>query len=474
MPVIPYRSDCLLDGNTIHTFLTDCYHLALRDNQPKIASLSMALPLLDPLAVLAHLHHSEERHFYLENPGQGRAAIAFGTTLCHASEGEDRFRQAQQFVETWTRQMVHYPLAASPHLPHPRFFCNFTFFHQAQGETSPFPAASVFLPSWQITRHHQTCTLTANLLITADALLEDLAHRVKHQIQHLVSLASLHSTHGPRSAPLHPAPAPGTGGGFQQAVHRALSQIAQNRLHKIVLAHAVDIAAPQAFHLSHCLNHLRHHHPDCYTFSVGNGQGATFIGASPERLLTIRHHTLVTDALAGSAPRGRTDIEDQTLAENLLANPKERDEHQFVVEFLVRQLTALGLRPSYRPVPELLQLANIQHLHTPIRAMLPAHTSPLRLVEALHPTPAVAGVPTEAACQQIRAHEAFDRALYAAPLGWIDDRSNSEFIVGIRSALLQGNQARLYAGAGIVAGSDPEREMAEVQLKLSALREALG
>lgn len=471
MPVVPYRPDCLLDGHAIQDFLTDCYQRCIQDNQPKIASLSVPLPLLDPLQVLAQVVSPDERHFYLENFRQGRSTLAFGTTLYHASEGKDRFRQAQKFVEAWSHPTVLQKLQTfSP--PNPRFFCNFTFFDHSQNADSPFPTASVFLPGWQITRVHQTCTLTANLVITPDALLEDLTQRVLRQVEKIEQVIHFKGTYGLRRTIALNSTA-STTNPFKQAVSRALTQIAQSQLHKIVLAHAVDIAAPQPFDLGHSLSRLRQNHPDCYTFSIGNGQGTNFIGASPERLLSIRHNTLITDALAGSAPRGRIEAEDQILAENLLANPKERDEHQFVVQFLVRQLTALGLRPSYRTVPELLRLANIQHLHTPIRAMLPAHTSPLHLVEALHPTPAVAGVPTEAACQQIRQHEAFDRALYAAPLGWIDDRGNSEFIVGIRSALIQGKQARLYAGAGIVAGSDPERELAEIQLKLRALSEAL-
>lgn len=474
MPVVPYRSASLLQGNAIHAFLADCYQRTIQTHQPQIASLSFELPPLDPLAVLNQIPAAAERHFYLENASQGRATLAFGTTLCHSSEGKHRFRQAQQFVETWARHTVRQGFQTSA-CRHPRFFCNFTFFAQRPsrpplGPEPCFPAASVFLPTWQISRHHQSCTLTANLLITAEVMLDDLTQRVLCQLEQLEQLAGLSL-----SCRLAPRPLLQTAtGGFQQAVRRALGQIAQNQLCKIVLAHAVDIAAAQPFHLSHSLDRLRQHHPDCYTFSVGNGRGATFIGASPERLLSTRHHTLITDALAGSAPRGRTEPEDLLLAENLLANPKERDEHQFVVEFITQQLSALGLRPSYRAVPELLRLANIQHLHTPIRAMLPAHTSPLRLVEALHPTPAVAGVPTEAACQEIRRHEPFDRALYAAPLGWVDDRGHSEFIVGIRSALIQGNRARLYAGAGIVAGSDPARELAEVELKLQALGEALG
>ncbi|HEY9640677.1 MAG TPA: isochorismate synthase, partial [Coleofasciculaceae cyanobacterium] len=212
---------------------------------------------------------------------------------------------------------------------------------------------------------------------------------------------------------------------------------------------------------------------DCYVFSAGNGKGQSMIGASPERLLSVQNQRLITDALAGSAPRGQTAAEDQQLAQQLLNSDKEQREHRLVVDFITQQLAAVGLVPHYAAVPTLLQLSNIQHLHTPIHAAFSAEQHPLEILAKLHPTPAVAGMPRAIACQQIRQYEQFERSLYAAPLGWVDAQGNAEFIVGIRSALLKGNQARLYAGAGIVAGSDPARELAEVRLKLQALLQAL-
>ena len=260
---------------------------------------------------------------------------------------------------------------------------------------------------------------------------------------------------------------------FKTGVQKALALIQHQQLNKIVLAHAIEATAPKAFQVMESLNNLRQLHPDCYVFSVSNGQGQTFIGASPERLLGIRDRELSTDALAGSAPRGNTTSQDAQLAQALLNSPKEQHEHQVVIDFVSQSLSRLGLMPRYAPQPGLLQLANIQHLWTPVQATLSNGIHPLQILAALHPTPAVAGVPRDLACEQIRRCETFERALYAAPLGWIDHQENSEFIVGIRSALIEGRRARLYAGAGIVAGSDPERELAEIRLKLQALLAAL-
>jgi menaquinone-specific isochorismate synthase len=260
---------------------------------------------------------------------------------------------------------------------------------------------------------------------------------------------------------------------FKDAVRSALNSIQANQYKKIVLARSIDVTSQTPFHIFHSLNHLRRLHPDCYIFATGNSKGQTFIGASPERLVSLHDRHLTTDALAGSAPRGQTPAEDADLAQAMLNSEKERREHQAVIDFIVERLSHLGLAPQLSSPARLLQLANIQHLWTPIHARVPAEISLLDIVAELHPTPAVAGVPRDIACQEIRRYETFDRSLYAAPLGWLDRQGNGEFIVGIRSAIIDGCHARLFAGAGIVAGSAPEKELAEIQLKLQALLKAL-
>lgn len=239
-----------------------------------------------------------------------------------------------------------------------------------------------------------------------------------------------------------------------------------------MLATALDLDYGSRLNVAHCLQRLRQQYGDCYLFSWGNGQGDCFVGASPERLLSLHNQQLVTDALAGSAPRDVDVQGDRQLGQELLHNPKELREHQAVLDYLLQRLRALGLSPQASSL-KLLKLANIQHLWTQIQAPLPPHIHPLALVQQLHPTPAVAGVPVAIAEDLIRRHETFDRNLYAAPLGWLDSEGNAEFIVGIRSALLSRNRARLYAGAGIVAGSDPLKEVAEIELKLQTLWRSL-
>ena len=238
------------------------------------------------------------------------------------------------------------------------------------------------------------------------------------------------------------------------------------------LARRKELTAAASLHPLQVLNGLRQRFPDCYAFSFANGRGQSFIGASPERLVRVEDGAMLTEALAGSAPRGRSASEDASLGDALLHSDKDLREHWIVLDSILRRLSPLGMEPEAAAKPGLRRLANVQHLQTPVRGRLPEGVRLLNVLARLHPTPAVGAVP-RAACAFIRRLEAFPRGLYGGPLGWIDPRGGGEFFVGIRSALVDGAHARLYAGAGIVAGSEPEKEFAETELKFRALLEAM-
>lgn len=478
MPVVPYCLPSRQGLQSVQPFVNECLGRVAQGYGPQVASLSFAIPAMDPLLALAPLAHRQGYHLYLEQASAQESVVAFGQAVVGQFSGEDRFAATHQFIETWQRNLHSYQdgdLAGVSLAP--RFFCSFSFFpHTPQGQLE-FPVAMVVLPQWQILRRGHLHVLTVNLLITPETTLASVLMALEDRLSAVQDLPHTYPN------PYAPPRFLGLGDGavwpdalashhFQDSVAQALGHI-DRHIQKIVLAHAFDMVRETPFQVLPSLAKLRQRYPDCYVFAVGNGRGSTFMGASPERLLSIARRRLMTDALAGSAPRGRSAQEDRQLALQLLHSPKEQGEHQLVVKFLNQQLRGLGLQPHYPTRPTLLRLSNIQHLHTPIQARVASHIHPLHLVEALHPTPAVAGVPTAAACEHIRRYERFDRGLYAAPLGWVGADGDSEFIVGIRSALINGNWARLYAGAGIVAGSDPAREWAEINLKSRALGESL-
>ena len=263
------------------------------------------------------------------------------------------------------------------------------------------------------------------------------------------------------------------GGDYQRNVAQALQEIERGEYEKIVLARTRRLTTAEEFHPLGVLNHLRQDFPGCYAFSIANGKGQSFIGASPERLVRVANGRMHTEALAGSAPRGNSASEDAALARALLQSEKDLREHRLVMESILRGIADLGLKVEHAAQPRVLGLANVQHLYLPISASLPAGVHILDLVARLHPTPAVGGTPREPALAAIKRLESMDRGLYAGPQGWVDHRGGGEFFVGIRSALIDGHTATVHAGAGIVAGSDAEKEFAETELKFKALIGAL-
>ncbi|WP_204368551.1 isochorismate synthase [Neosynechococcus sphagnicola] len=411
--------------------------------------------------------------------GSGWAIAAMDATAYLKTEGPQRFNLAQDFIQACLADIIKAGTLDHP-FAGPHFFCSFTFFDHHSHQAPVFPAATVFLPRWQVACQHDQTVIVANLVVSPDSNLQLLTTNLWQEWQRLQAIPAApdRSPEGrwakiavPSFAQQDVVPAHQ----FKTAVGSALSAIAANYFHKIVLSHPLDVIAPTPIDWGHALENLRQLNSDCYIFSTSNGQGQTFIGASPERLLSLQQANLITDALAGSAPRGKSPLEDAQYAHHLLRSTKELHEHQVVIDFIRQRLSRLGLIPHCSTLqPCLLQLPNIQHLRTPIQAQVPPDVHLLEILAELHPTPAVAGAPRDIACQEIRRHETFERGLYAAPLGWVDHHGNGEFIVGIRSALLDGCQARLYAGAGIVAGSDPDQELAEIHLKLQALLKALS
>ncbi len=462
-------------------FLNHAQQQATQANQAKIASLTFSIAPMPLWAALSILGKRHQRHFYYDPP-QRPAMVGLDVVVGCSTAGAARFAQAQKFIHLWRDQFIY----AESRFAKGLFFCSATFFEEtafkemaAAIATPPaaapicFDPAYVFVPQVLMTAQENFSTVTFNCLMTATTDLEQTRARIDRQLKQLMTADSLLDLQGDPAAVSQKEVAKGVDN-FEHTVRAVLRQIQAGQLHKVVLADVMDVVASQPVNVVRSLQTLRQNHPDCTIFSVGNGQGQSFIGASPERLLSITGGQLTTDALAGSASRGATADLDAQLAHTLLHSDKERYEHRVVVEFLARQLRSLGLDPQYSAVPQLLQLLHIQHLHTPLSATLSPQTiPPLDILAKLHPTPAVAGVPRQAACQLIGQHEAFDRGLYAAPLGWIDTQGNSEFIVGIRSALIDGCKARLYAGAGIVAGSEPAKELAEIKLKLQTLLSAL-
>ena len=250
-------------------------------------------------------------------------------------------------------------------------------------------------------------------------------------------------------------------------------EVRAGKYEKAVLASTQQLVSDAPISIGRALARLRAGYPDCHVFTMTEGD-TTFLGASPELLVSLLDGRVRALGLAGSARRGDTPEEDGRIGDALLASGKDRIEHEAVVRAIRERLGPLTEDLVAPNQPELRRLRNIQHLSTEINARVRPGTGILDLVQRLHPTPAVCGWPADRARAVIAEHEAFDRGWYAGPVGWMDAAGDGEFAVALRSAVASGSRAWLFAGNGIMGDSVPASELAEVQLKFRPLSEALG
>jgi menaquinone-specific isochorismate synthase len=257
---------------------------------------------------------------------------------------------------------------------------------------------------------------------------------------------------------------------WEQAVGEAVHRIKHSaELRKVVLARDLYATANRPIDARALLDRLADRYPGCYTFACDG-----LVGATPELLVSRDGWRVSSLVLAGTTPRGATPAEDSDLATALLGSAKENEEHQYAAASLQNALAPLCQAMYVAPHPALIRLPNLQHLGTRVRGtLISADRSALAIAAAVHPTAAVGGTPTDAAVELIRELESMDRERYAGPVGWVDADGNGEWGIALRCAQLDGNRARLVAGCGIVAGSDPAAELAETITKFRPMRTAL-
>ncbi len=255
---------------------------------------------------------------------------------------------------------------------------------------------------------------------------------------------------------------------WDELVEEIGREIARGELDKVVLARRVEVDLSRQPDPALVLARLRSEAPECTRFLLRR-DGTSFLGATPEWLARKQGTTLRTEAVAGSISAG-----DPAAAARLLDSPKDLAEHAFVVHEILRALAPVASRIDDPPPPELHQLRHVVHLRTRIVATLERPLHLLEVVERLHPTPAVGGVPTARALSWIRSHEPDERGWYAGPFGWFDAAGDGEMAVALRSGVLRGRTAHLFVGSGIVAHSAPAAEFTETRWKLAALLAALG
>lgn len=264
--------------------------------------------------------------------------------------------------------------------------------------------------------------------------------------------------------------------GYQSAVREGLDAIASGEVAKVVLARDLVGSVPPDADLRRLVRALASAYPDTWTFAVDG-----LIGASPETLVTVAGGTVTARVLAGTAARGADADADTAASLALATSAKDLDEHRYAVQSVLTALRPHTSALVAETEPFMLKLPNVWHLATDVEGTISGEASALDLLGVLHPTAAVAGTPTEAALEVIRRVESFDRGRYAGPVGWIDAAGDGEWAIALRCAQFEvrggpagGIRLTAHAGAGIVAGSDPETEMLETRVKFRPIVDALA
>ena len=427
-----------------------------------VLSLALPLPGRDPMALLSQLEQGE-RFRFLWDSAPGLCLAASGRCNSLELSGPRRFELAQRFSAVSLGRLAA-PQDCPP-LARPRVLLAFSFFDSPLQEGDGVPGVQAVLPRWQLSRQGRHCWLRLQRTLGGEVSARSLAEELWEQAERLAQLPAdpcADGGEGPGPAILSSS---SWQDGYRSVVDRGLELVEAGELRKLVLAVRQQLLLAQPLDPLQLLAQLRQRQPGSCRFLWQQADGPALLGASPERLLTVRQGQLRSDALAGTAPVGPG-------AEQLLQSDKDRREHELVVEAITDVLRQVDLVPRRPRHPRLARHGQLVHLHTPITAAL-GEQQPLAVAAALHPTPAVAGLPRREAMAALRSLEPFERGYYAAPIGWIDCEGDTELRVAIRSGSLQGQHLELTAGAGLVRGSAVERELAEVALKLGVLQQQL-
>jgi salicylate biosynthesis isochorismate synthase len=448
--------------------LRDGAEQAGRDGRRTLVSVTAPVETVDPCAAIFASRLASDRWFCWEQPDRGFALAAMGIAHEATSRGPRRFDDvARECLRLREGALFDEPTGL-PAGAGAVWTGGFAF--DPEGATAPqwssFAPATMALPELSLCRHDGDAFLTVNLVLNpgedAEPALERVAARLAGLREGPLPLLDPHLTDRPEIRSVHPP------GEFERAVAAATARIEAGGLSKVVLAREVAVKAGAAHDSAAIFGGLREQFPSCFCFCCGTPEAA-FLGASPELLVRRAGASASTVALAGSTRRSSDPAVDDHLGEQLLRSDKNRREQRIVAERIVRTLRPHAVWVETAPEPELIKVANIQHLATPVIAQLAESHSAVELAGLLHPTPAVGGEPEDVAATTIAELERMDRGWYAGPVGWMDATEDGEFCVALRSALLRDRDAHLYAGVGVVAGSDPEAELAETEVKLEAL-----
>lgn len=441
-------------------------------NRPILVSEVQKIDFVHPLLFFysGKEHYLGER-FYWKDPSDSMTLVGMGiATQIQSDQAADRFFH----VDKKWKNILDGSLIDQPYQESgigPLLFGGFSFdpYKKRTKLWEKYARSLFYLPKYMLSLINGQAFLTTNLVVSGR---DDLSLAQKMMDERVQLFQSCSQSFSPKRNPLIETKAIASER-WKQTVDAIAKELKSGPLKKVVLARELRLRFANFIEAESVLYQLFNEQHDSFIFAF-EANGDCFIGASPERLVKKAGETVFSTCLAGSIKRGSTKEEDARLGDQLLNDSKNRQEHQFVVDMIKAALTEACTEVSLPETPRLMKIRDIQHLYTPVTGICREDVSILDLVERLHPTPAMGGLPKKKAIEKIRQVETLDRGFYAGPLGWMDYEGNGEFAVSIRSGLVQGKEASLFAGCGVVVDSEAESEFRETGLKFRPMLTALG
>lgn len=465
-----------------------------------LAAATVRVPVVDPISLFAAAVEAGLEAALWLRPAERTALVGVGRAWGVEGSGGARFRDAEA---AWRNLVSGARLDHEDGAPGgPRLMGGLGFTGREpapDGPWGPFRAASLVLPELLLSVEKDEATLTGSVIDRASAdnretatagagasagnrgpgtaaggaramvrRWDELADRARELTPNPGGMIAR-----PVFAPLRIAGEQPSHDAWNRIVGMYAGAVGRGRVDKVVLARRVDLRSPVELDVANALRRLAASAPESTTYAFRR-DGRTFLGATPERLVRTDGRSFRTVAVAGSIRRGADAVEDEMLGRALLASEKDREEQSIVVSAIRDLLAPVAASMEVATEPSVMTLRFVQHLVTEVSGTLRDARGLLALGERLHPTPAVGGAPREAALTMIDEHEGFDRGWYAGPIGWLGTDGDGELCVALRCGIVDRTRATLFAGCGIVADSDPEREWEESRIKLQAVVSALG
>ncbi len=414
---------------------------------------------------LLRLH---ERSFYYEKPDENFLIFGLDEALIIPENGDKRFAATDKKVKEWKQNFIsNWDVFPGKNFPLFVGAMKFTIEH-ADNDWSDYNDSSWLVPEIMLVKLEGQSYLLYNFIHSQDFSKAVTISKFKSKLEKLFKNSSQVNNKPQLKIRNISGNSPKDKKKWKNMVSEALEIINDNELEKIVLSRKVDLVISEEPNFSEIIQNLRMNYKDSYLFIYHHGK-SSFFGATPERLAKFSHGTLEVDALAGSAPRGKTADEDLKIENDLLNDKKNLNEHGIVINHIKNSISNFTKDIVIETNSHIRKLTNIQHLWTKISAELNPSFSIHTLLKELYPTPAICGLPKDASLQLIKKLEGYKRGLYSGIIGWFNFEGEGEFVIGIRSALSINNRIIAFAGCGIVENSDPDNEYQETELKLKTI-----